>query len=194
MEILFGRELLGIRFGMQAQHPSSSLQRTTLVHLSCKAIVHKRLLPTTDLHALQYHSAAGNMVRRNGNLFSLMILILVIGVFKTQALWLYNYCAEYLDQLLSSDTSLICLFTNSILPAAAFNFGPQTVCQLHIDFSNLPFNWCWIQALGWYDWCKGGHIILWDLQVVVEFPPGTLPAIPLGVCHHSNMCIQRREE
>ncbi|KAE9406007.1 hypothetical protein BT96DRAFT_811525, partial [Gymnopus androsaceus JB14] len=116
------------------------------------------------------------------------------GVFKTWAPRLYDYCAEYLDKLLSSDSSLIRLFANSVLPAAAFNFGPQTVCLPHIDFSNLPFNWCWIWALGWYNWCKGGHIVLWDLKVVIEFPPGALAAIPSGVCRHSNTRIQRREE
>lgn len=96
--------------------------------------------------------------------------------------------------LLRSDSSLVRLFSNSVLPAAAFNFGPRTVCLPHIDFSNLPFNWCWIWALGWYNWLKGGHIVLWDLKVVIEFPPGSLVAIPSGVCCHSNTRIQRNEQ
>ncbi|KAJ3898616.1 hypothetical protein F5879DRAFT_1012635 [Lentinula edodes] len=115
------------------------------------------------------------------------------GVFKTWALRLYRYCEDHFNDLLSSDHSLVRIFHNSVLPAAAFNFGPRTICLPHIDFGNLPFNLCWIWALGWYNWKKGGHIILWDLKLVVEFPPGSLVAIPSGVCRHSNTCVGKKE-
>ncbi|KAJ3725335.1 hypothetical protein C8R42DRAFT_576377 [Lentinula raphanica] len=116
------------------------------------------------------------------------------GVFKTWAPRLYEYCRNHLERLLSHDESLIRVFSNSVLPVAAFNFGPRTVCLPHIDFGNLPFNLCWIWALGRYDYCSGGHLILWDLKVVVEFPPGSLAAIPSGVCRHSNTKIGRKEK
>ncbi|KAJ3969836.1 hypothetical protein EV361DRAFT_951118 [Lentinula raphanica] len=115
------------------------------------------------------------------------------GVFKTWAPRLYTYCENYLEKLVENDHRLKQPFSNSVLPAAAFNFGPQTVCFPHIDFSNLPFNWCWIWALGWYDWSLGGHIVLWDLKTVVVFPPGSLIALPSGVCCHSNTSIQKGE-
>ncbi|KAJ7674277.1 hypothetical protein B0H14DRAFT_3537466 [Mycena olivaceomarginata] len=38
------------------------------------------------------------------------------------------------------------------------------------DVCNLPFGWCAVQSLGDFDAAKGGHLVLWDLQVVVEFP------------------------
>ncbi|KAJ3711312.1 hypothetical protein C8R42DRAFT_596022, partial [Lentinula raphanica] len=116
------------------------------------------------------------------------------GVFKTWAPRLYQYCQEYLEELLDSDESLTRLFSNSVLPAATFNFGPRTVCFPHVDFGNLPFNWCWIWALGSYDWVLGGHIVLWDLEAVIEFPPGSLVAIPSGVCRHSNTRIRKKEQ
>ncbi|KAJ3717731.1 hypothetical protein C8R42DRAFT_676469 [Lentinula raphanica] len=116
------------------------------------------------------------------------------GVFKTWAPRLYCYCEDYIERLLESDSSLLQLFTNSVYPAAAFNFGPQTVCFPHIDFSNLPFSWCWIWALGWYNPSLGGHLVLWDLKLVIEFPPGTLAAIPSGVCCHSNTSIRKGEQ
>ncbi|KAJ3828167.1 hypothetical protein F5878DRAFT_654487 [Lentinula raphanica] len=115
------------------------------------------------------------------------------GVFKTWAPRLYDYCKDHLNQLLASDQSLVRIFDNSVLPVAAFNFGPRTVCLPHIDYGNLPFNLCWIWSLGRYDWVKGGHLILWDLKVVIEFPPGSLAAIPSGVCRHSNTNIGRKE-
>lgn len=120
-------------------------------------------------------------------------VLFLIGVFKTWAPNLFEYCQDHLDRLLASDDSLVRLFKNSVLPVAAFNFGPRTVCFPHIDFGNLPFNWCWIWSLGWFNWHNGGHLILWDLRIVIEFPAGSLAAIPSGVCRHSNTCIGKRE-
>ncbi|KAJ3926595.1 MAG: hypothetical protein NXY57DRAFT_966365 [Lentinula lateritia] len=108
------------------------------------------------------------------------------GVFKTWAPKLYAYCSSQFDRLLSSDSSLVQLFDNSVLASTAFNFGPRTVCLPHIDFGNLPFLWCWIWSLGLYSWKKGGHLILWDLEIVVEFPPGSLAAIPSGYTSGGN--------
>ncbi|KAJ3816813.1 hypothetical protein F5880DRAFT_1493866, partial [Lentinula raphanica] len=115
------------------------------------------------------------------------------GVFKTWAPKLFDYCKDHFELLLGSDSTLVRIFQNSVLPVAAFNFGPRTVCLPHIDFGNLPFNWCWIWSLGHFNWQKGGHLILWDFGLVVEFPPGSLAAIPSGVCRHSNTRIGRRE-
>ncbi|KAJ3762631.1 hypothetical protein EV360DRAFT_35268 [Lentinula raphanica] len=115
------------------------------------------------------------------------------GVFKAWAPRLYDYCRDHFEQLLASDSNLMHIFLNSVLPVAAFNFGPRTVCLPHIDFGNLPFNLCWIWSLGQFDWHRGGHLILWDLHLAVEFPPGTLAGIPSGVCRHSNTRIGKNE-
>lgn len=124
---------------------------------------------------------------------SITKLFNALGVLKSWAPRLYDYGSEKFERLLASNGTLTCLFDNSIMSAAAFNFGPRTVCLPHIDFSNLPFLWCFIWALGWYNWRKGGHLILWDLKLVIEFPPGSLAAIPSGVCCHSNTRISKHE-
>ncbi|KAF9075715.1 hypothetical protein BDP27DRAFT_1358359 [Rhodocollybia butyracea] len=62
------------------------------------------------------------------------------GIFKSWAPRLYEYCSVQFERLLSSDDSLIRIFDNSAMAAAAFNFGPRTVCLPHIDFGNLPFS------------------------------------------------------
>lgn len=36
--------------------------------------------------------------------------------------------------------------------------------------------------------------MLWDLQLVIEFPPGSTILIPSGVLQHSNTPIQKGEE
>jgi hypothetical protein len=59
---------------------------------------------------------------------------------------------------------------------------------------NLAWGWCFITALGWYDYRKGGHLIIWDLRLMIEFPPGATFAIPSAVLRHSNVSIQQGEK
>jgi hypothetical protein len=66
----------------------------------------------------------------------------------------------------------------SIFSCAAFNFGPNVWTFKHRDVLNLAFRWCAIQAVGKFDATKGGHLILWDLKLVIEFPVGALVLIP----------------
>lgn len=80
-------------------------------------------------------------------------------------------------------------FTNSVWAAATFNFGPNTICFKHMDYSNLPFGWCSITSLGNFDPTLGGHLVLWDLHLVVEFPPGSTILLPSAAIAHSNVPI-----
>jgi hypothetical protein len=82
-------------------------------------------------------------------------------------------------------------FINSPFPAAAFNFGPNVWTFKHRDRLNCPFGWCAIQALGHFDPKVGGHLILWDLKMVIEFPPGALILIPSATIMHSNIPVQQ---
>lgn len=79
------------------------------------------------------------------------------------------------------------------LPSAAFNLGPRTVCTPHRDAKNLSFGICCITALGSFDPATGGHLVLEELQLVVEFPPGATALIPSAVVMHSNTDIQEGE-
>ncbi|KAJ7711681.1 hypothetical protein B0H16DRAFT_1744967 [Mycena metata] len=80
-------------------------------------------------------------------------------------------------------------FLNSIWTACTFNLGPRTCSLGHRDFANLAFGWCAITALGDFDYTKGGHLILWDCKLILEFPPGTTILIPSGAVFHSNIGI-----
>jgi hypothetical protein len=81
-----------------------------------------------------------------------------------------------------------------VFACVTFNFGPQTVTFPHLDFLNLAWGWCFITALGWYDYRKGGHLIIWDLRLMIEFPPGATFAIPSAILRHSNVSIQQGEK
>ncbi|KAJ6564338.1 hypothetical protein B0H19DRAFT_874076, partial [Mycena capillaripes] len=56
-----------------------------------------------------------------------------------------------------------------VFAAATFNFGPVTVTLPHLDIANLAWGWCTITPLGNFDPDKGGHLILWDLRLVILY-------------------------
>jgi len=66
------------------------------------------------------------------------------------------------------------------------NLGPNTVTLDHTDKGNVAYGLCAIAALGRYNPRLGGHIVLFDLGLVIEFPPGSTVLIPSGVFRHGN--------
>ncbi|KAJ2921641.1 hypothetical protein H1R20_g15452, partial [Candolleomyces eurysporus] len=58
---------------------------------------------------------------------------------------------------------------------------------------NRPFGWCAIQALGIFDHTRGGHLILPDLKLLIEFPAGAIILIPSATLIHANTPVQPGE-
>jgi hypothetical protein len=85
-------------------------------------------------------------------------------------------------------------FLGSVFAACTFNFGPRAICASHLDFANLAWGWCAITALGNFDPDYGGHLILWDLGLVIRFPPGSTILIPSALIRHSNVPIRAHEQ
>jgi hypothetical protein len=63
----------------------------------------------------------------------------------------------------------------------------------YTDPGNLAFRWCSITAPGKFDFLRGGQIILWDLGLVIDFPPGSIILILSAVIRHSNTTIEASE-
>ncbi|KAL0565683.1 hypothetical protein V5O48_016337, partial [Marasmius crinis-equi] len=80
----------------------------------------------------------------------------------------------------------------SAFAACHFNFH-NVVTVPHRDFKNLVFGMCMVYASGDYDYREGGHLILWDLGLVIEFPPGSFIFLPSALLEHSNVCIRDGE-
>ncbi len=83
-------------------------------------------------------------------------------------------------------------FEKSVFPMVCFNFarrGRNVICFRHRDIMNLPYGWCAITALGKFNHRKGGHIILWDYGIYLEFPAGTTVYIPSASVEHSNAAL-----
>ncbi|KAG1886449.1 hypothetical protein F4604DRAFT_1917243 [Suillus subluteus] len=96
--------------------------------------------------------------------------------------------------LLEKHPSLKWNFRNSAFAAATFNFGPATVTYGHTDNGNFASGMCSITALGNYDPTQGGHLVLFDLGLVIEFPPGSTILIPSAILRHGNVSISSKEK
>ncbi|KAL0563861.1 hypothetical protein V5O48_018202, partial [Marasmius crinis-equi] len=114
--------------------------------------------------------------------------------FLTWGPLLFLYYADNASKLLDKYPKLTLPFYNSIFAAFTVNFGPQTVCLPHRDTKNLAFGWCAITALGNFGYTCGGHLVLWDLKLVIEFPPGYTIFVPSAVVCHLNTKIQPGKE
>ncbi|KDQ09810.1 hypothetical protein BOTBODRAFT_80704, partial [Botryobasidium botryosum FD-172 SS1] len=77
--------------------------------------------------------------------------------------------------------------------ATTVNFGPEAICGVHMDYANFISGLCLVIALGVYDHTKGGHIVLHEPKVIVEFAPGDFIFFPSAGITHSNTRIQAGE-
>lgn len=115
------------------------------------------------------------------------------GAFAFYAPKMYQEYADVLGRLFEHDSALKWNFNNSIFPAATINFGPQSVCYDHLDSANRAVGWCDIFAMGDYDCQKGGHLVLFDIETYVVFPPGSHILIPSAIMRHGNTPIGDNE-
>ncbi|THU78627.1 hypothetical protein K435DRAFT_699725 [Dendrothele bispora CBS 962.96] len=106
---------------------------------------------------------------------------------------LFNYYGEVMDKLKANDPSLTFNFPNSIFACCTYNLGPRTIAVEHLDHLNYIYGWCSITSFGRFNYKKGGHLILWDLKLVIEFPPCWTILIPSSYLIHSNTCISLEE-
>ncbi|KAF8164951.1 hypothetical protein B0H34DRAFT_687172 [Crassisporium funariophilum] len=54
---------------------------------------------------------------------------------------------------------------------------------------NCPFRWCAITALGNFNHTQGGHLILWELKLIIEFSHGCTVLIRSATITHSNIPV-----
>ncbi|KAJ7358052.1 hypothetical protein DFH08DRAFT_686859 [Mycena albidolilacea] len=115
------------------------------------------------------------------------------GLFSIWAPHLFQFYIDYMGSFYLKNPKLQRPFVNSIWSACTFNLGPRTCAFRHRDFANLAYGWCAITALGTFDYTKGGHLILWDCKLILEFPPGCTILIPSAAIFRSNTRIAEHE-
>lgn len=106
---------------------------------------------------------------------------------------LHELYEDTLTKLTNADPSLERNFANSVFAGAHFNLGPEAFTRRHNDFLNLVEGSCAVTNIGPNDPDKGGHLILWDLRLVIRFPPGSTILLPSALLEHSNVPIAEGE-
>ncbi|KAJ7766824.1 hypothetical protein B0H16DRAFT_1717164 [Mycena metata] len=94
------------------------------------------------------------------------------------------------DTFLQHDPKALYPCSSSVFSAATVEFGP------HLQATNRRHqagSWSILVALGKYVGRLGGHIILWDLGLVVAFPPGSCILIPTGIIRYSFVKVRPHE-
>lgn len=110
---------------------------------------------------------------------------------------LSTYYGETMEKLLASDPALSQRLREErglkrggrtpLWATQTKNMGPRTQTLRHVDHANLAWGMCAITALGNFNPDEGGHLVLWDLEYVVQFPPGATILIPSAILEHSNV-------
>lgn len=174
----------GISMGTGPSHPG-------VLDLGKHTEMVARLLADPNIKRMANHASG---MRRTGRNKPKLTCCPYAASFNAYAPKVAAYYREKLSALLNSDQALKRPFPRSTYPAAAFNLGPCVCTYKHRDPLNCPFGLCAIQALGDFDPVKGGHLILWDLGLYIEFPSGSLILIPSATLAHSNTPIQKHEK
>ncbi|KAJ3500319.1 hypothetical protein NLJ89_g9852 [Agrocybe chaxingu] len=184
----------GRMFGIVAGHPTDSKWQKLSIW-AAKCLEEARLRCHAAQEPQQYLSQRrGAQVVELPGVFYKAGRLYFMSVLSTYAPDLHAYYKDKLTALHDRDPSLKPTFPSTVFTATTYNLGPQTVCYPHTDFSNLAFGWCSITALSSFDPKKGGHLVLWECGLVIEFPPGSTVLIPSALIHHSNTPISPTEK
>ncbi|KAJ4477734.1 hypothetical protein C8J55DRAFT_430599 [Lentinula edodes] len=112
------------------------------------------------------------------------------------ATWYPKNHAEHLRLNAELDEKLPHLrrnFENSVYLGMTVNFGPSTWTHIHTDSKNDVRIPCAITTGGRFNHKAGGHLILWDFKLILEFPPGATILLPSALIRHSNLPVAAGE-
>ena len=102
---------------------------------------------------------------------------------------LYQFCKATLSKIEEHNPTIRRPFEDSPFGTTTFNFGPQVCTFPHKDLKNLSWSWCSVTSLGLFNHKKGGHLVLWDLKIAIEFPRHSTILLPSAIIEHSNTAI-----
>ncbi|KAJ7824906.1 hypothetical protein B0H14DRAFT_2369278, partial [Mycena olivaceomarginata] len=116
------------------------------------------------------------------------------AVFQSLCYPIYKSYHNMKQILLRKNPNLHRTWAHSPFAAFTANLGPFSVSPPHVDHANKADGMCLIGALGEFDPDLGGHLVCWDYNLIIRFPPGCSILIPSAVVTHSNTPIQDGEE
>lgn len=106
---------------------------------------------------------------------------------------LYKHYEKLAEDFNVHHPGLCCPHANSVFMATTLNLGDKVVTKEHRDHKNLGNGLCAVVSLGNYDYKSGGHLVLHDLKLILEFPPGWVIFLPSACITHSNTGISDNE-
>ena len=116
------------------------------------------------------------------------------GLFRFYFPKVYQEYQQNMEALLDNHREFQRPIANTQFAAASFNFGPHAVTFEHTDSGNKSNGICPIFCSGTFDSRKGGHLVLRQLKLIVEFPAGSIALIPSATLMHGNTSIQSGEQ
>lgn len=121
--------------------------------------------------------------------------LLVLEAFKIYGRKHYEYVKETVENIRKELPALRQPYDEAVgvYPSRSFNLGPQTMSSPHKDVANLASSWCSITPIGKFDPKLGGHLVLEELGLVVEFPPSSTILIPSALITHHNIPVKDHE-
>ncbi len=84
-------------------------------------------------------------------------------------------------------------YFKSVFMATTINLGDKVVTMKHKDQANLPSGLCAVVSMGSYDYKLGGQLVLHELKLIIEFPPGYVIFLPSASITHSNLGVSDNE-
>ena len=106
---------------------------------------------------------------------------------------LYEHYEKLVEDINAHHLEVCCPHAKSVFMATTLNLGDTVVTKRHRDTKNLANGFCAVVSLGNYDHKQGGHLVLHDLNLILEFPPGWVIFLPSACIIHSNIGISDDE-
>ncbi|KAK7054537.1 hypothetical protein VNI00_003735 [Paramarasmius palmivorus] len=113
-------------------------------------------------------------------------------IMRSQFPELHALYTRVIRKLTEQNPSLQPNFPDCCFAATTFNYDRAHTLR-HIDSLNLFCGLCAVMALGDFDYTRGGHLVLWDLGLIIEVPPGCTVFFPSALIEHSNIPISKDE-
>ncbi|XP_006459826.1 hypothetical protein AGABI2DRAFT_67159, partial [Agaricus bisporus var. bisporus H97] len=118
--------------------------------------------------------------------------IIYSGAFNRWAPKLYERYRDALNLVVSRPefSHIRRISKKSVFASHCLNTGSSVVTMPHRDSMNLAHGWCAIVALGHFDHVMGGHLVLHELKLIIQFPAGSAALIPSAAITHSNVMLK----
>lgn len=114
--------------------------------------------------------------------------------FQTMFRRVYDWYQEMGHAMKKKYPELRSFHPESPFPAMTLNMGPRVSCKPHVDHANPAYGVCAITALGVFNDDLGGHLVLDDLRLVIQFPANSTILIPSASVVHHNIPFRPGEE